>query len=62
MIPKKSYLQKVSTIIKPKKPHNNELEECNLDLAKAQRPTTKSKKPTIGQMYIKKDIFDWGPR
>ncbi len=34
MFLKEAQLKKVPAIIKIKKPHNNELEECNLDLAK----------------------------
>ena len=59
---KEAYLKKVPAIIKIKKPHNDELKECDLDLPKIQRPTGKSKKPTIRRTYIEKDTFDWGPR
>ncbi len=62
MVLKEAYLKKVPAIIKIKKPHNDELEECDLDLPKIQRPAGKSKKLTIHRTYIKKDMFDWGPR
>lgn len=62
MVLKEAYLKKVPAIIKINKPHNDELEECDLDLAKTQRSAGKPKKPAIRRTYIEKDTFDWGPR
>ena len=44
---KKAYFKKVPVIIKIKEPHNDELEKCDLHLAKIQSPDGISKEPTI---------------
>lgn len=62
MVLKEAYLKKVSAQAKIIKQHHNELEKCDLDLAKAHRSTMKPKKPTICRTYKEKGIFDWGPR
>lgn len=58
MVLKKSYLKKVFTVIKSKKSHNNELKECNYDLAKIEMLTIKSKKLNIYWRYIEINIFN----
>ena len=63
MILKEAYFKKVPAKIKIRKPHDEDLEECDLDLAKlSNRSTTKLKKPTIRRNFTEKDTFDWGPR
>lgn len=62
MVLKEAYLKKVPAEAKAKKQHHDELEECDLDLAKAHRSMTKPKTPTIRRTYIEKGTFDWGPR
>jgi len=57
---KEAYLVEVPAEPKPKKPHDDEIEECDKDLTK-KRPTTRSKKPTIQRKWAEKDSFDWGP-
>lgn len=62
MVLKKTSLKKVSSIIKLKKQHNDELEKCDLDLAKIQISAGRPKKPTVRRTYTEKDTFNLDPR
>ncbi len=44
------------------KQYRNELENYDIDLAKAHKSMMKSKKPTICRTYKEKGTFDWGPK
>lgn len=56
---KKAYLKQIPAEPKQKPAHDDEMEDCDRDVAKpvkAKRPT----KPTIQKKWIEKETFDWG--
>lgn len=62
MVLKEAYMSKVSIKTKIKKLHHDKLEHCDHNLTKTPKSTPKVKKPTIRKTYIKKNIFDQGPK
>ena len=54
----KSYLQQVLDEPKPKKEHNDEMEDCDKYFTKPAR-SAKFKRPTIRRKWIEKDSFAW---
>ena len=56
---KKAYLQQVLDEPKPKREHNDEMEDCDKDFTKP-AGSPKSKRPTIRRKWIEKESFDWG--
>ena len=55
---KTSYLMQVPDEPKEKKPHHDELEECDEDLTRPAR-RTKPRKPTIRRKWVEKESFEW---
>lgn len=58
---KEAYLTEVPAEPKPKKPHDDEVEDCDKDLTKKKQTSTRPKKPTIQRKWVEKETFDWGP-
>lgn len=62
MVLKAAYLKKVPAEAKAIKQYHDELEKCDLNLAKAHRSTIKLKKPIIHRTYKEKGTFDLSSR
>ena len=55
---KRGYLQQVLDRPKPRREHNDEMEDCDKDFTKPAR-SAKSKRPTIRRKWIEKESFHW---
>ena len=58
---KKAYLTQVPVELKPKKPHDDEVEDCDQDLTRAPK-RKRAPKPTVQRKWVEKETFDWGLR
>ena len=55
---KRAYLIQAPNDPKPKRPHDDDMEECDGDLARKPK-LARPKKPTVQRKWVEKDTFDW---